>query len=136
MAIWYLIVWSMFVNQRFCDSPLRQAVSHSPDKRFVIRRDVYGHYWGPTVGYSCDFLIVDTHRFLWRRVQTLVYARGLPRAVVRWPSNTQVEIDLYLHKQESLEGKYPWHDDLKVTMREFPEDTDDPHKAIPSVPAK
>jgi len=82
----------------------KRDVGRSPDGRFTIRREVHGGSFGATVGYRTYFIVVDHQSPSWENRAGIVWAKGLPRAEVRWISKTVVEVHMYLQRGEYLEG--------------------------------
>jgi hypothetical protein len=129
-----------------CKEPPTEELSRSPDGRYVVMRNIFGHCGGATVGYHSVLFVVDTETRVWRwnRQHTLLYARGLPRPVVHWAAPQSLEVDLYLHdSREKIVGPDTVEEaaakaevfvqqfkELRVTIRQFPEKEGVVHKVV------
>ncbi len=116
-----------------CREPAPQELSRSPDGRYVLERQIFGHCGGATVGYRSDLILVDTKGSFGNKLTTLVFAKGLPRPVVHWDSaqsRQSLEIDLYLNEAEEVEQKNEQHRNVAITIRQMPERENVPHRVI------
>jgi hypothetical protein len=125
---WATLILALMLISCGCKDPPLQRISTSPDGRFAIMRDVFGHCGGVPVGYRSALVLVDTTRNRWRRSTTLVYLRGLPRPVIRWVSPRAVEIELYMLEAEKLKRSFQNHNEVEISIRERREDANVPHR--------